>query len=416
MSNLKYQSIITVSLTLLLLLITLPAHATSKVMNGEQKLIEFHQSIAKTIDAVATNNGQWFSYQVAMEPNNGMPCCLISDTESSCSLDNRVNSQSYSMRQSDNSKRLNIYFKINDGTPSDLFLAGKNCNVKVGGNTVYKIDNVAQKPSISFLNELIEGDTQNTQISYSALAAIALHQGSDAHTVLESFANSETKELKHDSIFWLGQARNNAGYESLLTIVDDDTKDNKVRGQAVFALSVNSHENASKKLVQLAKHSANEAIQTKSVFWLAQNHKSKAINVIDYILLNSDNNAVRKKTVLALAQIRSKVSWQRLVGLAQTAADIEVQREAIFWLSQNEDENPRSILVALAKSKSPASVKKKAVFALSQLKPSQSTPALSELIETATEASIKKEAFFWLGQSDDPKALDYLERVLTSNR
>jgi HEAT repeat protein len=403
------------------MLTTLPAHTSNKAINGEQRLIEFHQSIAQTIEAVVDSNGQWFNYQVVMEPNNGMPCCLTSDTESSCSLDNRVNSWSSSIHQPENSKLLDVYFKVNDGAPSVLFLAGKNCKVKAGSNTVYKIDNVAQKPSVWFLKELVEGDTQNTQVentkvSYSALAAIALHQGRDAHTALENFANSETKKLKHDSIFWLGQARNRAGYESLLTIVDDNARDNKVRGQAIFALSVNSDENASKKLVQLAKHSVNEEIQAESVFWLAQNHKSEAPQVIDYILLNSDNNTVQKKTVFALAQIRSKASWQRLIDLAQTSSDIDVQREAIFWLSQNEDENPRSILVALAKGKSPASVKKKAVFALSQLKSSQSTPALSELIETATETSIKKQALFWLGQSDDPKALDYLEGVLTVNR
>ncbi len=416
MRNLKVFSIIAEAFALSLLLTALAANAETKPLSGKQHGIELQDSIAKTIDAVADSNGKWFSYQVAMEANNGMPCCLISDTESSCSLDNRTNSWSSSISQSVDSKVLNVYFKIHRGEASDLFLAGSECKVKTGSNIVYRINDVAQKPSILFLKGLAEKDTKNTQVAHSALAAIALHQGSDAHNLLERFTDSDNEKLKYESIFWLGQARNRAGYESLLNIVDDKARDNSTRLKAVFALSLNSDENSSEKLVQLAKHSENQKIQAESLFWLAQNHQSKATNVIDYILQNSDNGYVRKKAVFSLAQISTKASWQQLIELAQNPADREVQQQAIFWLSQNSDQNPVSILMALAKGKSPASVKKKAIFALAQLKSSQSTPALSELIETATERSVKKEAFFWLGQSDDPKALDYLEGVLTANR
>ncbi|MFT6406650.1 MAG: HEAT repeat protein [Arenicella sp.] len=416
MRNLKVFSIIAEAFALSLLLTALPSNAETKLLSSKQQVIELQHSIAKTIGAVADSNGKWFSYQVAMEANNGMPCCLISDTESSCSLDNRTNNWSSSISQSVDSKVLNVYFKINRGEASDLFLAGSECKVKTGSNLVYRINGVAQKPSILFLKGLAERDTKSTQVGHSALAAIALHQGSDAHKLLERFTESDSKKLKHESIFWLGQARNRAGYESLLSIVDDNARDHTAGLKAVFALSVNSDESSSEKLVQLAMHSDNQEIQAESVFWLAQNYNSKAANVIDYILQNSDNNYVRKKAVFSLAQISTKASWQQLIKLAQNPADSEVQQQAIFWLSQNEDENPVSILMALAKGKGPASIKKKAVFALAQLKSSQSTPALSELIETATERSVKKEAFFWLGQSNDPNALDYLEGVLTANR
>jgi HEAT repeat protein len=69
----------------------------------------------------------------------------------------------------------------------------------------------------------------------------------------------------------------------------------------------------------------------------------------------------------------------------------------------------------LTKKENPPPIRKKAVFAISQLEPDQSTPALMGLINGFNERLVKKEALFWLGQPDDPLALDYLERVLTSS-
>lgn len=378
--------------------------------------IEPQSSISETIHRITDKNDHWYYYAVAMEPNNGMPCCLTSGTESVCNLDDRTNSWSTSVNKPDNSKVLNVYFKVEGGVPSDLFLAGSECKVDAGNNAISALNGVANKQSISFLSGLADSGNHNSQITRKALVAIALHQGQYAHRALEKFTYSKNDKLKYDSIFWLGQARNTAGYESLLTIVDDNGRDDNTRIKAVFALSVNSDEKASEKLVQLAKDNRNEKVQSESVFWLAQSHKSKANDAINYILKNSENDRVRKKAVFSLSQIKTQASWQRLIEIAQTANDdVSLQKEAIFWLSQNEEENPVAILSALAKGKNPESVKKGAVFALAQLKSSQSTPALTALIETTTEKSVKKEALFWLGQSQDPKALDYIERLLTAN-
>ena len=58
-------------------------------------------------------------------------------------------------------------------------------------------------------------------------------------------------------------------------------------------------------------------------------------------------------------------------------------------------------------------VKKKAVFALSQLPKDEGIRLLIEVARTNSNPVVRKEAFFWLGQSRDPRALDFLEQVLT---
>jgi len=58
-------------------------------------------------------------------------------------------------------------------------------------------------------------------------------------------------------------------------------------------------------------------------------------------------------------------------------------------------------------------VKKKAVFALSQLPHDEGVPKLIEVAQTQRNPEVRKQAFFWLGQTHDPRALAYIEDVLT---
>ena len=58
-------------------------------------------------------------------------------------------------------------------------------------------------------------------------------------------------------------------------------------------------------------------------------------------------------------------------------------------------------------------VKKKAVFALSQLPKDDGVPKLIEVARTQRNPEVRKQAFFWLGQSGDPRALAFIEQVLT---
>jgi HEAT repeat protein len=59
-----------------------------------------------------------------------------------------------------------------------------------------------------------------------------------------------------------------------------------------------------------------------------------------------------------------------------------------------------------------ASLRKSAVFALSRLPKDEAIPQLIQLATTSKDPAVRKQAVFWLGQSDDPRALDYLTKLL----
>ena len=58
-------------------------------------------------------------------------------------------------------------------------------------------------------------------------------------------------------------------------------------------------------------------------------------------------------------------------------------------------------------------VRESAVFALSQRPREEGVPALISVARTNKDPEIRKKALFWLGQSDDPRAIDLFEELLT---
>ncbi|TQV89360.1 HEAT repeat domain-containing protein [Aliikangiella coralliicola] len=385
--------------------------------NGEIRKVNAEKSIEKTIEAQDIKGDTWFTYQVEMEPNNGMPCCYRGDEQRGCSLERRANSWGSTHDHYEDSKVLNIYFRWKNNKPTELFYAGSECAVDAGGKVVYQLDGVDAKQSVRFLSSYVDDTNKKVKRRFvdKVVAGIALHKGDIAHRQLDQFSRSDKRKLSHNAIFWLGEARNTAGYESLVKILEDDERSVKSRSKAIFALSLNSDERAVDRLVEYAKNNSNKKIQGEAIFWLSQSFKSEALEVIRDIFSSDASNHVKKKAVFALSQIDTDASWEQLVQLAKGDANPRVRKEAIFWLSQNHKREAKSVLLEIIRGDSSRSIKEKAVFAISQLSGKEAISGLIEVIKTANNKSIKKKALFWLGQSDDPEALALIEEILTAS-
>lgn len=53
------------------------------------------------------------------------------------------------------------------------------------------------------------------------------------------------------------------------------------------------------------------------------------------------------------------------------------------------------------------------MFALSQRPRDEGVPALIAVAKTNKDPEIRRKALFWLGQSQDPRAIDLFEQLLT---
>ena len=120
-----------------------------------------------------------------------------------------------------------------------------------------------------------------------------------------------------------------------------------------------------------------------------------------------------KGAIAAIAQHEASNAVAALLRAAKQNPSTSVRRDALFWMSQRAGEQLAAAIKASAESDPDTGVKKQAVFALSQLPKSEGVPLLIELARSNRNPEVRKQAIFWLGQSNDPRALEFIEAVLT---
>ena len=86
----------------------------------------------------------------------------------------------------------------------------------------------------------------------------------------------------------------------------------------------------------------------------------------------------------------------------------------MFWLGQAAGEAATANLRDIVGDNGvDREVRESAVFALSQRPREEGVPALIAVAQPTRDPEIRKKVLFWLGQSNDPRALDLFEELLT---
>lgn len=120
-----------------------------------------------------------------------------------------------------------------------------------------------------------------------------------------------------------------------------------------------------------------------------------------------------EKGIVGIAMHADDSAVTTLIRLAKSAPDSKTRGQALFWMSQRAGDKAAQGITDAIENDPDTEVKKKAVFALSQLPKDEGVPRLIQVAKSNKNPAVRKQAVFWLGQSNDPRALVYLEEVLT---
>ncbi|MGH7651998.1 MAG: HEAT repeat domain-containing protein [Gemmatimonadaceae bacterium] len=138
----------------------------------------------------------------------------------------------------------------------------------------------------------------------------------------------------------------------------------------------------------------------------------------DYLLsiAQSDRGRMGEKAIFPATIADSADVWPTLIRMARnTDLPRPTRTQSVFWLGQAAGEAATSDLNTLVLDNSvDREVREQAVFALSQRPRDEGVPALIAIARTNKDPEIRKKAIFWLGQSNDPRAIDLFEQLLTS--
>ncbi len=147
--------------------------------------------------------------------------------------------------------------------------------------------------------------------------------------------------------------------------------------------------------------------------WLTGVPAKASLAYLERLVASSNSDHVVNGAIFAISQHENSEALNLLIQMAKNNVSPHIRGQAIFWLAQKAGQRAVSTIDDAIKNDPDTSVKRQAVFALSQLPKDEGVPKLIEVASTQRNPEVRKQAFFWLGQSQDPRALAFIEQVLT---
>jgi hypothetical protein len=326
-----------------------------KVSDTQFKAEPVEQNLAATVDRVRHSTDQlWIGYEVPALPGMHLSSCSdwsdSSQSDDGCCGEFRLEDEHGTHRNSNGQATQNVYvlIRFDKGGPVKVKSVAAGCHLNAGGINFDWITGVKPEESIAFLVDLVNQQSDHSRAVEGALLAISFHAAPEATRALE----------------------------------------------------------------QIASSSPSPHIREQAAFWLGVQRGHDGFLALKSLENNSTDAAFREKLAFDFSQNSDQAAEDELLHMAKFDPDAKVRGQALFWIAQKAGKRATQALTDAIQNDPETDVKKRAVFALSQLPKEESVPQLIHVADTNSNLVVRKEAFFWLGQSQDPRALAYLEQVL----
>jgi hypothetical protein len=338
--------------------LALLAQQQPKVSNTNFTVEPTGGTLTATVDRFRHSSEQlWLGYEVVALPQSHLSTCTnwsdTSPVDDGCCGEYRLeDNDHYSMNRSNKAaaeQNIYILIRLDHDAVIKVRPVMAGCHLDAGGVPFTWLTGVKPEDSVTFLSGLATQSSASNRVVDGALLSISYHATPEATRVLSDIASSSNATMH-------------------------------LREQAAFWLGVQRGHEGFVALQALEKRTTDTALREKLPFDFSQ---------------NSDPGAE-----------------DELLRMAKSDPDTKVREQALFWLAQKAGKKASAAITDAIQNDPETDVKKKAVFALSQLPKDEGVPQLIHVADTNSNPAIRKEAFFWLGQSQDPRALAYLEQVL----
>jgi len=211
-------------------------------------------------------------------------------------------------------------------------------------------------------------------------------------------------------LVWLGTVDSAASLAALGRLLDARDAD----GIAQPALAAIAYHQDAKADAMLEKRAFDASLSKESrqqaIFWAGNARGDAGYRLIDHVLISEPNGDLRQHAVFALTQSSVTGSVDRIKKVAVEDRDRDVRAQALFWLAQSKAAGAGEWIVSRLDAERDDHVREQAVFALSQLE--DGTDWLLRVLRSKRDPETTRRALFWLGQSDDPRALEEIEKIL----
>jgi HEAT repeat protein len=266
--------------------------------------------------------------------------------------------------------------------------------------------------------EYLEGDNsyastdsseENTRSSDHALVLMKIADGA----VIKLHVVNPDRALDAGGLplVWL----NGVETEDSVSVLADLARRNDaehLRDSAIFAISIHQNPAATGALISLTGVDNDLKIREKAAFWLASQHDHEGFLAIQHLARTDGDERLREKLTFDLSLTKDPAGLTELIRMAHEDTSPQVRKQAQFWMANKGGRKVVGDLREAASNDPDTGVRKSAVFALSRLPGDEAATQLIIVADSNRDPEVRKQAIFWLGQSSDPKALEYLTKLL----
>jgi len=217
--------------------------------------------------------------------------------------------------------------------------------------------------------------------------------------------------------FWLTGVKPTDSIALLTTYVRnsdfDDHGDRRPGNGALTAIALHADASADRALESFVTPEQREGLRRQAAFWMGAARGKAGLTVLQHMAKTDPSSDVRAHVAFALSVSDEAGALDGMIRMAHNDTSSHVRGQALFWLAQKAGKKAVGTITGAIENDPDTDVKKKAVFALSQLPKDEGVPKLIEVAQNNRNPAVRKQAMFWLGQSNDPRALQFFEKVLS---
>jgi HEAT repeats len=241
-------------------------------------------------------------------------------------------------------------------------------------------------------------------------------EGKEVTQIRTASANC-TLDVGELTFIWL----NGAKAAESVALLEGYVKANNFEGRghhdvghgALAAIAMQADAAADRALESFVAPTQPEELRRQAAFWLGEARGKVGLSALQRMAKNDPSPDVRAHVTFALSVSREDGALDEMIRMAHEDGSAHVRGQALFWLGQKAGQKAVSTITGAIDNDPDTDVKKKAVFALSQLPKDEGVPKLIAVAQTNRNPEVRKQAMFWLGQSNDPRALQFFEQVLS---
>ncbi|QEE26817.1 HEAT repeat domain-containing protein [Terriglobus albidus] len=245
---------------------------------------------------------------------------------------------------------VNVLLRMEKGAVTKLRMATPNRKLDTGGVKFVWLEGVSQDESIREFVSLANNASQERKVRDASVMIIAQHESPAATSTLISMATTGDSFVREKAAFWLGAHRGQDGTKALLQLTRTE-QDEHLRGKLAFDLTLGKENPAAiDELIWMAKNDASPHVRKEAQFWMAQKAGKRAAGELRQIVQNDPDRSIRRSAVFAISRLPEGEAAAQLIQVAESNKDPDVRKQAIFWLGQSKDPKALDYLTKLLRS------------------------------------------------------------------